>query len=489
MIVGRRWFAVVVAALAAAVLAVGCGGSGGGAAGASVPEAAALVPASAPVFISVTTAPDSEQWQLARQLVERFPGGAEALAQLPAGLGPEVGVAVLALGGAETPPVALVARPEDPEAFETSLAEGADVPVWRVLDGGWYVVADTEAVLSRFIAEAESAPLSESESFRAALETLPGDSLGLLYVNGATLGQALASQLEQAGSPLGGSLDPLGGRTLEWLALVLTAEPEGMRLEGVARPTDAPELASFSPELTALVPDDALAYASFGDVSSSVEALLDAMSAQEQDLGADLAQVELALGVSLEQDLLPLFEGEHALFVRPALPTPEVTLVLSPTDPPQALATLDKIVGGVPLLVQATGGEAPYTVTETTIAGVSAKQLEFEGEDVLLVYALVGDNLVLSTAAKGIADLAAGGGGLADDEGFRQASEAAGVPDETSGLLYVNLEEALDIVQLLGGDAAPDVEGLRPLRSIVLAAAGEDDGDQRLFGFVTIGAS
>jgi Protein of unknown function (DUF3352) len=480
--------------VAVTLAAAGCGGGGGGTA-ASVPESADLVPASVPVFLSFSADFQSEQWQAARALLGRFPGGSEVLADYPESVGQKATVALLELDpSASDPPIMLVAKPDDPQAFERDLAMSDDRPVWRVLDGGWYVVAGDEPTLDRVIREAQAAPLSADETFRASIEALPTESLGLVYVDGEEVGDALASGIDQTVSGLDqGEYLPIvadelyGGTELESVGLALTAEAGGVRVDGVVRTTGELPVAGFSPRLAALVPEDALVYAAFGDVRTSIEALLAAASAQDPDLEAELAQAQLAAGVSLEQDVFPLFAGENALFVQPGVPTPVVTVVLSPEDPQRALATLDKLVAAAPVLAKSSGHEAPFTVSEMTIAGVPAKQLVFTDGDTPLIYAAVGDNLVLSTAATGIADVVAGGGSIADDPEFRAATEAAGVGGEVTGLLYVDLTGITELAALFSEDVPFDLESIRPLRSVVLATSSESPQEHRFHGFLAIG--
>ena len=98
--------------------------------------------------------------------------------------------------------------------------------------------------------------------------------------------------------------------------------------------------------------------------------------------------------------------------------------------------------------------------------------------------------LVITTSREGISDLRADDGRLADDEAFKAATEGAGMPDETTGFLYVDLEQALPILSgLMGfsGQATPDWldRNLEPLQSLVLY--GERDSDvARLVGLLSI---
>jgi len=98
--------------------------------------------------------------------------------------------------------------------------------------------------------------------------------------------------------------------------------------------------------------------------------------------------------------------------------------------------------------------------------------------------------LVITTSRQGIADLQAEGDRLAGDEAFQDATEAAGMPSETTGFLYADLDQALPTVfGLMGfsGQSTPDwlERNLEPLQSLVLY--GERDGDvAKLVGLLSI---
>src|SRR6185436_418603 len=105
-------------------------------------------------------------------------------------------------------------------------------------------------------------------------------------------------------------------------------------------------------------------------------------------------------------------------------------------------------------------------------------------------YAAFDGKLVITTSQQGIVDLKSGENRLTDDEAFKDATEAAGMPDETTGFLYVDLDQALPVFSGLmgfGGMATPDWldRNLEPLQSLVLY--GERDGDvARLVGLLSI---
>jgi hypothetical protein len=169
--------------------------------------------------------------------------------------------------------------------------------------------------------------------------------------------------------------------------------------------------------------------------------------------------------------------------MRPGFPIPEVTIVTQVDDEQGALAVLDKLAGEV----------AEYhgsaELDSVDIDGVQAKELAVT-QFFSVFYAAFDGRLVVTTSQQGIADLKSGENRLADDEAFKAATEAAGMPDETTGFIYVDLDQALPVLTGLmgfGGHASPDWldRNLEPLQSLVLY--GERDGDvARLVGLLSI---
>src|SRR5207237_476076 len=167
-----------------------------------------------------------------------------------------------------------------------------------------------------------------------------------------------------------------------------------------------------------------------------------------------LPQIEQALGVTLAQ-LAALFKNETALYVRQGTPIPEITLVSKVDDTKQAFATIDKLAtraGGF------AGGGAPKSVD---VGGVTAKELTIGGR-FSLFYAAFDGKLVITSAQTGITGLRESGPRLADDATFKDAASAAGMPDSTSGFVYVNLKDSIPLIESaaqLGGQTIPSNVG------------------------------
>ena len=90
------------------------------------------------------------------------------------------------------------------------------------------------------------------------------------------------------------------------------------------------------------------------------------------------------------------------------------------------------------------------------------------------------DQMVVVTIGQGaIAKLRDDGGKLADDEGFNDAKDAAGMPDESVGFMWLDLEDGIPMILGLAtasGESIPGEirENLEPLGSFLAWA--ESDG-------------
>ena len=464
--------AALVSLLAALVLPVaGCGeGSSAGAAGASV------APAASQVFVSLDTSFDSADWEAGRSLLGKFPDGNRAVESLlgelggqgldfeqdvkPA-LGPETDIVALDAAGAAK--VVGLTQPEDKAKLDALLAKSDEPLVSREIDG-WVAFSDTEANLDEFERLQADGTLDSVDAYQEVSGEVADDGIAHAFVASSAFGS----------TPIAG----LFGSDAPALALSLDPEEDGIHIEGAASPATGDLFPDeFTAELPGQVPGGAFVYMGGSDLERQLGTLRDVLAEAAPGIERDIGRAEAEIGVSLDEDVLPLFSAESALYLRPGFPIPEATIVTEVDDEQGALAVVDKLAGEV---------SEYYGTAElhpVDIDGVQAKELVVNPL-FSLFYAAFDGRLVITTSRQGIADLQGDGERLADDEAFMDATEAAGMPSETTGFLYVDLERALPTVfglMGLGGQATPDglERNLEPLESLVLY--GERDGDLAKF--------
>ena len=464
-----------------AVVAAGCGGSSSSSA-----AGAEVAPASAPVFISVNTDFEGDQIATFRTLLDKFPGSdgllRMALAELeqddvdfeqdvkPA-LGPELDIVVLDLGqGADAPDPEVVAllQPGDPAKLDALLEKdtGGTPTVKEEVDG-WTVLADSQASIDRFKEMRSSGgTLSDSGGFADAMEGLPDDALARAYVNTDAIVEAY-----RVAEPVGGAqaFDQLFPNGVPSVGATVSAEEGGLRFQATGKTTQPTD--TFEASLPDELPAGALAYVGFDNLAKGVRESLNSAGEANQQFDQQLGQIELVLGLSLDRDVLPLFEQEGAIAVYPAASgsdTPGIQLVMKVDDPEQAVGTIDKLLARAAQF--APGIPTPQSID---IGGVKAKAVEYEGTTI--IYAGFDGKLVITNAADTIEAMQGGGEKLSDDETYSSARESTDVPGETSGILYVNLNTALDLAQSLTGQSPQVQENVEPLDSFLLYSTADDD--------------
>jgi hypothetical protein len=301
---------------------------------------------------------------------------------------------------------------------------------------------------------------------------LPGDALARAYANGAqakSLFAAIPGQLESQLLPVGAryrfsrtapsqglSAYGVGVQQFRWLAAALTSTGDGMKLEAVAAHGDLvadrpPRVAvkpiePYVPTLPDEIPAGVLAVVDFKVADGAFEVLPQLPKELRDLLGGDAA--------TLAADLDTLLGGESALYVRPSLPMPEITLVTQPADTSAASATLDSLLRSSPRLA-----------------------------NLKLHRAVIGGQFVVSTTQKGIDDFRAGGAKLSDDAAFAAAKTQSGMPDRTTGFVYVNAKNALSLLRVAGVPLPADLPDLR-----ALTAFGAQTNDRSSFtAFLGVG--
>jgi Protein of unknown function (DUF3352) len=464
-----------------ALLAAGCGGKQQAA---STGSGAQFVRADALAFVSVDTDFGSGQWQQLDALAQKFPGRDMALASIerslggkgldfdkdvrPA-LGPELDFAAAGSSPDNTTGIGLL-QPADESKFKALVEKENQQPggkaVYRKLDNGWYAIGSSQADIDQVL-KGSTPALSDESLYKDALAKLPADALAKAYVNGPELGKLVQQAMQARGNGLSGSTTN-SLENLDFVSASLSAESDGIRLHGATQGSGSSVLGGgdYTSKLLDQTPSDAFAFLTFkggGGLGSS--------------LGSLSAPFEQAVGVSL-QDVLALFENESGLYVRPGAVIPELAAFLGPSDTTKGMATLTTLARHL-----AVGSGA------TLSGGADEKTLSF-GSQFALHFGVVHGKIVITNAAGGIAQVGSPSQSLADSADFQEAVDAAGLPDSNGGFFYLDLKNAIPLIEgfagLAGTKVPPEVsENVRPLRSFLSWSAGS--GDSRTFdAFVEI---
>jgi hypothetical protein len=466
----RRAFLLPLVLLA--FLVAGCGGgdttsaTGGG----SKPAGAARVGADVLAFVSIDSDLQSGQWQQLDELSKKFPGRDEALARVersltkgqldwqrdvePA-LGSEFDVAV---AGADASDVVGLTKPDDPAKFKALVDKAnANDPggtaVTRDLGDGWWGVADKADMFTRVLKGDSGTSLSDAAPFGQAMDKLPGEALAKAYVDGKQLAVVMKSR---AAKSSGFDTSSFGLDSLDYAAASASAEDDGIRIHGA---TSGGPAGGGEAKLLDGVPADAFALLDF--LGQGTSEGLDKLRSSPQ-FGRVLDELKKELGVTPDE-LAALLGGEAAFYVRPSALIPEFTLVLDAKDSSASLATLNKLAEH---LAADYGGH----VTSATQDGRAMKTLDL-GRFSIRYGSTEEGKIVVTTGANGIADYGSGSS-LPDSADFKEAKDAAGMPDSTGSVTYIDVKNLLPLLEglaSLGGESLPPrvVDNLRPLRSFL----------------------
>ncbi|MEK6276269.1 MAG: DUF3352 domain-containing protein [Actinomycetota bacterium] len=445
---------------------------------------AEIVSASAPVFVSIDSDLSSDQWQQVDKLLSKFPArpqlvsmirsslqqtGIDYESDVKPALGDEIDVVLLDFANGGSNAVA-VTKPKDADAFrrliEKANKTGPDQAVFEERDG-WFVISDTQEKLDRFQEQAASGEkLADNSVFKDALAELPDDALVHVYARGKSIVEAL-----QGGVPGMSPLQLGTGQKPEFLSAAFSAEESGFRLVGAARAEDTPKtkIESFESKLVADVPSDAVAFLTFRGGDEFEQQMEDLK--RDGSFGESLGELERMLGFRIDS-LIDLFSHEVGLYVRPGSPIPEVTLLVDAPDEQEVLGRVNTTLDALTKTLPTQPCHAPPKEAGAAVKCIDlgAIQLRTAGFD---------DKVVLTTGQDAISKLRGDGPRLGDDDGFKSARDAAGLPKKSAGFIWIDLEDAIPMILGLADASGTSIPAeiranLEPLGSFLAWA--ESDG-------------
>ncbi len=462
----RRVLMAGIAVLAAAAVFAAVGfGSSTDAAPVSLGGGADVVPANAAAFVALDASMSSSQWQALDGLLAKFPGY-DTLAGnlqkrfeqktglswtndvLPA-LGPEVDIAVLPTSSGGKPDAVLLTQPSDPRKLaalvQKASTSAGPVPVVGHV-GGWTVVGDSQAAVDAVTGA--TSHLAGDPDYQAATSLLAQGALVDAYANGAQASQLL-SALGHANA---------GGGKLVWAAGDAVASSNGLKLDGFLR-RDGASPQAYSSSLLDRIPAGALAVIDFQADSGDSGA-----QTPGSPIGAALAKIAGTLG------------GETALYVSPGSPIPSLTLVTHPADPQAVLASLNDALAAA---AKQAGGSSAGGFSLGSMLG-----------ELQLVHSEIGDTLVVSTSQQALDAFTSSGTKLSGDATFQGARQASGMPDQTTGFAYVDVKDALPLVQMLaalsGKTSSTSIPDLSALHTFTAFGSGATDGVEQFTVFLEV---
>ncbi len=472
-----------------ALAAAGCGGGGGGNA---LPAAAKVVPASAPVLISVKTDFNSQQFRNALVLLRRFPGALPALRRLSAenghidferdvkpALGPEFDVVWLDFKNGGNDVVGLT-QPRDKAKLTALVKKGPDKSATAEVNG-WSVVADTQSKIDAYRRAASGDKLDGVAEFKDAMSRLDEKAAVRAYVAGAPVQAALDRALARNGAPPNLTRDLARMESISGAGFV---EGNGLRVEGALASDPAANPKTVAPSLAGSLPAGALLYVSTADLAAPTRTILKLVARSQPKFETQLHQVETVLGFSLEKDVYPLLAREEAFALYADTPIPKIVFVAKAPDEGRARELLAHILQ----LVKISGS---LTVRTSSVGGVEVDEVTEPSSGVHVFIAVTAGKLIVTTARDTLPALVEGKGPkLAGDPLYRQARADAKVPANVVGMAYADLAHGLpfafDLALANGSDVPNEARANTERLSHALLYAEQDGKRFRLSGFLAI---
>ncbi len=278
-------------------------------------------------------------------------------------------------------------------------------------------------------------------------------------------------------------------RATSGLAAALVAREGGIELDLVshldpklakANPSVFSELPDFEPTLADEAGERAIGYVGVGEAGPALAGALKQAGPEATGLAAALrslaGRLEREAGVNPLQDLLPALGGQAALVAEPTDGAPFASLIFTDVDSEQADEPLARLQRPLLQALGTGGGAQVPRFEETEVDGVTINSVR-ASPTINLSYALFDDKLVISTDPAGVAQVRAGGDGLADAETFKRATE--NLPEQVSALVFLNLDELFGQVTRTDLVEDPFFANLSVLfdnaSSLGLAVNGDDD--------------
>lgn len=382
------------------------------------------------------------------------------------------------------------------EAFLEKVAPGPSGLASAFEDG--FLVVGGEAAVAAVAGAGENGAktLGDDPAAMQVRGELPVGRFADLYVSGRGVDRLLAGSTTTLATQLETFVDYGASRGF---AIGAVAKENGIELnvysaldaaKQKASPSLFTTLPHFEPGLTGDVGARALGYVGLGEAGNSLGLLLQRAGGAQPGLGSALeaftGRLSTGARVDLGRDLLPALGGQAALVAEPTDGVPFASLIVDGVDEAKAKEALARLQGP---LARSLGsprrGQPPPRFQSVSLeSGVEASELRLS-PTLNLTYAVFDGKLVISTQPAGVERVAQGGGDrLRDAAAFRDAT--AEIPGQVSALLFLNLDELLDLAEKLGQVEDPLYvafrDDIRKLHAITVAVdAGPHDLSSRLF--------
>ncbi len=362
---------------------------------------------------------------------------------------------------------------------EASPADGTAIA--RIDD--FIVASATAADLEPFIdvSNGDADALDSVDAFDNLRSELNDEFLLFAFIDGPTLKEAVDSDPDFAA--LAGLTESGLSAFDAYTGLVVWADDPGFRLDSLSVPSEdaAPYEGpgNYNVTLDQQVPDDTLVFADGMDLGSNggldALALLVAQGINGEEAGAtppagtdpaeyaddQFAQAEDQLGFNLKTDFVDQFVGEYAL----AVTVPDIATLMAPdglfaifvsgVEDPSTLS--DSIDALTPFLTEGLSDTTTVDTRDVDGSEVTTISDDSTGFPIEAEYGVVDDQFLIGFGQSIDTFREGPKNPLADDAVYQEVMGL--LPEERSGVVYVNLAQAIALGQTLAGFASSSNTG------------------------------
>jgi hypothetical protein len=517
----RRRRATLLTACCAALAVVplaGCGDSSSAGSGDAGADPAALLPASALLYVEAQVRPTGDLAVNAKSVAGKIlrtgdPAGkivglidqgikddkASYADDIAPWLGQRAGVAITSIGadGKDVDVVGAIASKDD-DAATTFLDQQAKGETRTYRDVKYHfmtgddlaaavvdhaVLIGTERGFKSAIDARAGGGLASSGTFKKARETVGTDGLGFVYADPSRFfdlvaGAASGTAAGQDAAALKSFKGVLTGTGLQSVAASVDVASNAIRVDAAAIGLKAGAAKSATagdgPGAAAAVPAGSWLSVGIGDVGGLVQRALTSAGTAGITGGVDpatlLQGLKSQLGVDVQKDLLS-WMGDAALFVRgTSMDDLGGALVVTSKDPAAsraAIPKLEKLLKGLGVDTGSlTGGIAGADGFTVKIGGPLPGGIDVATKD---------DKFVIAYGKDALKDALSGGSTLGDSEPYKTA---AGLLDGAKPSLFLDTPQVVKLIGTFAGDNADFAKAKPTLDAFGPAAAGVTrDGD------------
>jgi len=362
----------------------------------------------------------------------------------------------------------------EPESDEDVGAAYATIGDFVVLTAGGL------ETMQEIVDAQDGANLASNQDYQDVLDRLPADQIGYGYIDA---GAYLESMLELAGPELADLplelFNPDQLKAIKGAGFSVGLEPNGLRVDFVgaydkdALPEDMPGAQASSGTSAGRVPASTLLYLSGSGLGNVIQMGLDAVQAmpdQPEDLDEQLGMATAMLGVSVEE-MIDMLSGEFAIAVThnaagiggdPSIPV-GASFLIEAKDEDKFQRLINSVSGLLSL-----GAEMEFP--KETLSGVEVQTIPDPSSGNMIVGWGVGEGFFAIGTSTELLEAAFGGGGEKLDATATYKAAIEPLPEETSGVFFVNMDGLLKImVESMSDRDRESFEEARPLLAPIKA--------------------